>query len=96
VVPTEGGVVSSPTPDDFVENWTPRVRLAHLDLDERERCAIRRHYRDLRLAIYAPQSSEYAWNGMYQGCYGMDRDEAKVFLWDYWTTIADHVYLGTK
>ena len=66
------------------------------DLDLRERVAVRRQYRTLRIAIYAPQSSEHATNGMLQGFYGMTRHEAKVFLMKFYVEIAAHRYLGSK
>ena len=51
--------------------------LYDTDLDLAERCAARRQYRILRIAMYG--DIEYTgWDRpAYQGCYGLDRDEAK-------------------
>lgn len=72
------------------------ANLHLLDLDLADRCAVRRQYRILRIAIYAPQSSEYAVNGMYQGCYGMDREQAKQALWAFYSEVSYAAYLGSK
>lgn len=73
-----------------------KVLLCQLDLDPIDRCAARRHYRILRIVTYAPQSSEHALGGMCQGWYGMDRDEAKAFIFNYYTELSWHNYLGEK
>jgi hypothetical protein len=75
---------------------TGRVNLFESDLSVADKCAARRQYRTLRLAMYAPQSSEYAVNGMYQGCYGHDRDGAREIIRNYYTTLSWLTYLGSK
>lgn len=79
-----------------VEPARVRVWLDRMDLDQADRCYARRAYRILRIAVYAPQSSPHARHGMYQGCYGMDRDEAATFVRDFFAEVAWTTYLGSK
>ena len=66
------------------------------DLRLVDRIAMRSQYRRLRMALYAPQSSEYATNGMYQGHYGMPRHEAKGFLSDFYSEVSMSTYESEK
>jgi hypothetical protein len=70
------------------------VNLWETDLDLEDRCAARRQYRTLRLVIYAPQSSGRG--EMYQGCYGMSREDAKRFLRQFYLQVSWYTYLGSK
>lgn len=72
----------------------PAFRM--LDLDLEDRCAARRQYRTLRIAMYAPQSYTRPDRPSYQGCYGMDRDEAKKFLSDFYKVVSWKTYMGSK
>lgn len=66
------------------------------ELEAADRCTIRRWYKALRIAIYAPQSYTGPDRESYQGCYGMERQEAKGLL----AYVAQQVdwafYLGSK
>ena len=73
-----------------------RFNLYLTDLSWPDRCACRRHYRILRIAMYAPQNSPYAKHGMYQGCYGMHRVDARRFLRDFYNEISQMSYIGSK
>lgn len=66
------------------------------DLEPIDRIAMRSQYRRLRMVIYAPQSSDYATNGMCQGHYGMDRDEAKRFLHEFYSEVSMSTYEWSK
>lgn len=70
--------------------------LVDSDLSLADRCAARRQYKTLRLAMYA--NIEYTgWDRpAYQGCYGMDRDAAKKFIRDYYAQVSWADYLGSK
>jgi hypothetical protein len=72
------------------------MMLWNTDLDLAERCAARRQYRILRIALYAPQCSEYSRTGMFQGAYGMTRDDAKKRIMDYYLDVSWYTYLGSK
>ena len=83
------------------KGYNMRIKLrgntAHLyDLELIDRVAMRSQYRRLRMAMYAPQSSPYAAHGMYQGCYGMNTDEAKLFLYKFYHEISMSTYEGSK
>lgn len=73
-----------------------KVILTNMDLDPIDTAAARRHYRILRIAIYAPQRSIYAHDTMYQGCYGLSREEAKQFIADFYDEVSHRAYLGSK
>jgi hypothetical protein len=75
------------------EAW---VFLDNMELSVADKCAARRQYRTLRIAMYVSQSSPYSEKGMYQGCYGMDREEAKQFIYKFYCELAWHDYLGSK
>ena len=68
----------------------------YLDLDLIDRCAARRHYRILRIAMYAPQSYTGPDRPCYQGCYGMERKDAKEFIWYFYDEVSWKSYLGSK
>jgi hypothetical protein len=74
----------------------PRFRLTELDLSAADRCAARRQYRTLRIAQYAPQTSPFARDGMYQGHYGMGRDQAKAFIRGFYEEVSWREYVGSK
>lgn len=73
-----------------------RRNLFETDLELIDRCAARRHYRILRLAIYAPISYTGWDRPSYQGCYGMDRDEAKAYIRAFYGEVSWKTYLGSK
>jgi len=73
-----------------------RLNLYLTDLSWTDRCACRRQYRTLRIAMYAPQDSPYANNGMYQGCYGLSRTEARQYLVAFYREVSHMTYLSEK
>lgn len=80
-----------------------RIKAGNLDgmvvlweLSERDRAVLRRHYRVLRMAIYAPQGTPWAERGMCQGWYGLSREEAKAKLVSYWAEVDEAYYIGSK
>ena len=74
-----------------------RIGRARLDeLSAADRATIRRWYRTLRIAIYAPQSSEYAKDGMFQGAYGLGREEVRDLLGKIAIEVDWHIYMGSK
>lgn len=83
-------------PSDFDGNQGQRVMLSNLDLDLIDRCAARRHYRILRIAMYAPQSYTGPDHPCSQGHYGMSRSEAKEFIWNFYSEVSWLTYLGSK
>ena len=70
--------------------------LYDTDLDLAERCAARRQYRILRIAMYG--DIEYTgWDRpAYQGCYGLDRDEAKKRIAEFYDEVSWMSYIGSK
>lgn len=80
----------------MTEDFDYDINMVMTDLDPVDRCAMRRHYRDLRIAVYAPQSYTGPDRQSYQGCYGMGRTEAKEFLAKHYGELAWHQYLGSK
>lgn len=78
-----------------VQRWG-KVNLFESDLSLADRCAARRQYRTFRLAMYAPQSSEYAKSGMYQGCNGFSRPVAKRIIGEFYRDLSWHTYIGEK
>lgn len=86
-------------PYDLLEglgDTLPALARVMEDLNLADRCAMRRQYRDLRIAIYAPQSYTGPDRESYQGCYGMSRERAKEFLIRFYREVAWHQYLGSK
>ena len=73
-----------------------RRNLHETDLTLEDRCAARRHYRILRIAIYG----DIAYTGWdrpaLQGCYGLERDEAKKRIRDFYGDVSWNTYLGSK
>lgn len=73
-----------------------RMNLSELDLDVTERCAARRQYRSLRIAVYAPQSYTGPDHPSCQGFYGMSRHDARNFIGKFYRELAWLMYLGSK
>ncbi len=72
------------------------MNLYETDLTLADRAACRRQYRTLRIAMYAPTTSPHGRLGVYQGSYGMTREEAKNFLMDFYREVSWHQYIGEK
>lgn len=87
--PTEAAMIEDP-----VEGARPlRVCLNEMDLDLVDRCAARRQYRILRIAIYAPDGAQ---GDRFHGHYGLSREEAKGRIFDFYVDVAWMTYLGSK
>jgi len=82
--------------DLALRETTSEVNLYDLELDAADRCAARRQYRTLRIAVYAPQSYTGPDRQSYQGCYGMERDEARDFIAAFYREVSWKSYLGSK
>lgn len=65
-------------------------------LTKEDRAACRRQYKILRIAIYAPQTYTGPDRESYQGCYGLDRQEAKQALFAFYSDLSWLTYLGSK
>lgn len=78
------------------EQESLKVNLWDMDLDLADRCSARRQYRAVRIVTYAKQSSPCAKNGLYQGHYGKDRDQAKRFILYFYKEVAWLQYIGSK
>ena len=66
------------------------------DLSKEDRAACRRHYKILRIAIYAPMTFTGPDRESYQGYYGLDRQEAKQVLFAFYSHLSWLSYLGSK
>lgn len=66
------------------------------ELDLADRCAARRQYRILRIAVYANQEYTGSDKPAYQGCYGMDREPARAFLHAFYSQLSWANYIGSK
>lgn len=75
----------------------PRMMLwRDYELDLADRCAVRRQYRSLRIAVYASQKYTGLTQPACQGWYGMSRDDARQFLAAFYQQVAWANYLGSK
>lgn len=75
-----------------------QVMLGIFDLDALDRNYARRCYRILRIRVpYGAPGSPELNGSRAEGCsYGMSRQEAKDFIYDFFSEVSWRAYLGSK